>query len=436
MKRILLTLAAGLLAMAGPAAAQGYEYPAYDEYGFGAYGDATLGDPYEIDGYDEEAVGYPYGNIRLATEGTTEQAIDVVITGPDGYTRTFESEAGAQTELVELPVGTHSIAATDDGLEMGHVLVDVRPGAAQDVTLSLANYEQAVGEVGEGYALEAGYYGVEEELGEGYEPYGSYQVEGYETYDNQEAGAIVVAVEGLDENGEVVAYDELGIDVNGHVVGPNDERTEFGGESTTIEDLSAGVYSVAATAAEHRVAQTLVQVQPGQTLRLRVQMERMQQTAQDAASGEGVGAGLYESWDANGDDALSAEEYEAGLYATLAGEDGELSEQEYDDGLSRLRGEDAGAAFGDVDGDGDGVVTEEEFTSAYEPTLYSEWDADGDGALTAEEFERGWFGIVDADGDGTVTGDEYAPFAGWFGTDYGELGAGEDGLGEEGWLGN
>lgn len=436
MQRIFLTLAAGLLALAGPAAAQGYEYPAYDDYGFGVYGDATLGDPYEIDGYDEEAVGYPYGSVLLTTEGSTGQAIDVVVTGPDGYTRTFESEAGVQTELVELPVGTHSIAVTDDGLEMGHVLVDVRAGTAQDVTLSLANYEQAAGEIGEGYALEPGYYGVEEEFGDDYEPYGSYRVEGYEAYDDAEAGAIVVTVEGLDENGEVVAYDALGAEVNGHVVGPDDQRSEFGGESTTLEDLPAGLYSIAATAEEHRVAQTFVQVQPGQRVLLRVQMQGLQRTGQDAASGEGVAAGLYEDWDANDDDVLSAEEYEAGLYGTLAGEDGELNEEEFDEGFSRLFGENADQAFGDLDADGDGVVTEEEFTGAYEPTLYSEWDADGSGDLTREEFERGWFRTVDADGDGTVTEDEYAPYAGWFGADYGELGAGEDGLGEEGWLGD
>ena len=435
MRTIILTRATGLLALAGGAAAQAYEYPAYDAYGFGTYGDATMGDRYEIDGYDEEAVGFPYGDIVLTTEGTTEQSIDVVVTGPDGYTRTFESESGAQTEIVELPVGTHSISATDDGLQMGHVLVDVRTGMAQDVTLSLANFEQTGGEVGEDYALESGYYGVEEELGDGYEPYGSYQVEGYEDYDNAEAGAIAVTVEGFDENGEVVAYDELGVDVNGHVVGPNDERSELSGESTTFEDLPAGTYSISATAAEHRVAQTFVQVQPGQRVTLRVQMTALQQTAQDTASGEGVAAGLYQDWDANGDDALGAEEYEAGLYDTLAGEDGELSEGEFDDGISRLRGDDADVSFADVDGDGNGTVTEEEFTSAYEPTRYSEWDADGDGAVTSDEFERGWFDTVDANGDGTVTEDEYTPFAGWFGNDYGEIGAGEDGISEEGWLG-
>lgn len=452
MKRTLFAITTSLLMLVGLAAAQGYEYPAYAGYEYGVFGDVGYGDYYELDAYDEAAVGYPYGSIRLTTEGTTGQALDVVITGPDGYTRTFESQSGAQTEVVELPVGVHSIAATDDGLQMGHALVEVRNGSGQDVTLSLNAYEQAQGEVGEGYSLEAGYYGVEEEFGEGYEPFGSVRVDGYEAYENQESGAIVVQVEGIGDDGEAVAYGDLGAVVTGHVVGPNDQRTEFEGASTNTQDLAPGRYSIAATAPGYRVVQSFVQVQAGQTITMTLQMKQM--SGQDGQSGQadqdqqagmsgaaaagGVAAGLYESWNADGNDSLTAEEYEAGLFDTLAGDDGELSEDEFSQGLSRLHGEDAQNqyAFSDFDGDGNGAVTEEEFTSTYEPAMFSEWNQDGSAGLTSNEFESGWFGVVDQNGDGTVDQDEYGPFAGWFGTDYGELGAGNEGIGEEGWLGN
>ena len=451
MKKSILAALTALLTVGGMAAAQVYEYPAYDTYGYGAYGDVGYGDYQELEGYDEAGVGYPYGGLVLTTMGTQEQSIDIVITGPNGYSETFESEAGVGRELVELPVGTYSIAATDDGLEMGHALVEVRAGFGQALTFTLPPFEQqAMGGVGEGYGLEAGYYGVEEEFGDAYEPYGYYEVEGYEAYENEEAGAVVVAVEGVNEAGEAIGYEELGVEVTGHIVGPDDERTEFGGAETNFEDLPSGIYTIAATAEGYRVAQTYLQVQPGQTALVRVRMQGLQTgvvggaeavetetVAVEPMARTGIGAGLYGAWDADADGALASDEFETGLYGTIAGDDGELTEDEFGEGFGRLYGEgyESQYAFSDFDADMDGVVTETEFSGAYEAGLYNEWDANADATLTLDEYNRGWFGTLDANRDARITQEEYQPYEGWFGYGYDEFGAGEQGVGEEGWLG-
>ena len=93
------------------------------------------------------------------------------------------------------------------------------------------------------------------------------------------------------------------------------------------------------------------------------------------------GAGLINRFDANGD--------------------GQISEGEWTD------------AFRKLDADNDGIVTREELQEAAKQARKEAWnklDTNGDGALSADEFpgRAEAFKRIDADGDGLVTKQELA----------------------------
>lgn len=275
MNRLIAALCALALTLAGTAIAQDvYEYPDFAAYDYGLYG-AEIGEVTEIGAYDEAAVGYPYGNLSIVTTGPQGAAIDVVITGPDGFSTTFESNTGATTDVVEVPVGTVSISATDDGLEMAHALVNVQEAQQLTVTLDMTE-AQPLGEVGEEFALEAGYYGFEEELGADYAPYGDITVDAWETYAVETDGAVTVTVQGYDDEGNVIGYAELGAEITGHLVGPNDVREDFAGETSELLELATGRYALSVTAPGHQVAQSFVQVQAGQHAMVTVTLKPLQ----------------------------------------------------------------------------------------------------------------------------------------------------------------
>ena len=440
MKRLTATLCALALAVFGVATAQDvYEYPEFGAYDYGLYG-GELGGVDQIENYDEAAVGYAYGNVAVVTTGPQGAAIDVVITGPDGYSNTFESNTGETVDVVEVPVGTVSIAATDDGLEMAHALVNVQQGQRQTVNFDMTE-AQPVGEVGEEFALEQGYFGVEEELGADYEPYGDITATGWEAYENETQGAVIVTIEGYDEQGNVIGYDELGAEVVGHLVGPDDNREEFTGQQTELLDLPTGRYALAATAPGHQVVQSFVQVQAGQRAVLNVRLKPLQDgqgMTQDQAGGMAQAAagatGLFGAWNADADESLNMQEFEQGFFDVLSGDDEELTQEEFTQGFETLGLSDQ-YTFGNFDANGNDVVTQQEFVEAHDANVFNQWDQDGNDNLTQEEFERGWFGIVDANGDATVQQDEYGAFSGWFANDFSAFEGGEDGIGQDEWLG-
>ena len=156
-------------------------------------------------------------------------------------------------------------------------------------------------------------------------------------------------------------------------------------------------------------------------------------------------AQVIEDWDSNGDGTLSQEEWNAGL-----SERGVFSEWDADGDGSLTSGEFAGGIFGRFDEDGDGTLTSAEWDAGFDQWYgeqavdldYSEWDANGNGELTEEEFTTafeeeglfesfgtsaglenvddgigedeffgGLFDWFDADDDGGLIADE----AGWFG---------------------
>jgi hypothetical protein len=64
--------------------------------------------------------------------------------------------------------------------------------------------------------------------------------------------------------------------------------------------------------------------------------------------------------------------------------------------------------MGEWDADGDGVVNQEEFNTAWSDVgTYSEWDADGAGSLTEDEFNAGIDGGYDADNSGGIEAPEF-----------------------------
>jgi hypothetical protein len=59
--------------------------------------------------------------------------------------------------------------------------------------------------------------------------------------------------------------------------------------------------------------------------------------------------------------------------------------------------------FGDWDGNDDGVLDGNEFTTGFrENGAYDAWDADDDGSLTEDEFNDGVLGAYDDDGNDTL----------------------------------
>ena len=449
MKKLFAILSIALLAFGTSAVAQEDAglYEEYEAYEYGVYGDVGVGEYEEFGEYDEEEVGFPYGNLVVTAIGPEGNAIDLVLTGPDGFTRVVEANVEEETFIEELPIGIYSVTATDDELEIGHALVAVRVGQVAPLNFTLRPYNRD--EVAAGAGFQEGYagYGVEEEFGEGYEPYGEVEAGEYGAYENEEAGSIIVIVEGYNEAGELYGEEELGVEVTGFIVGPDDQRQEIEGE-TRAEELSPGIYSVAVTAPGYRVAQTFVRVFPGRVAALTARIEPLGVAAVGAearAGGVGVGeaeaevveadveqvdaeeaevtetdlavtgASLFTTWDADADAVITVEEYNRGLFGLISGNDEYIEEGEWN--------EEFGYAFADLDADQDARITEEEFTSVYRSDLYTEWDADADEGLTQEEFNRGWFNTIDADASGTLTEEEYEPYEGWFGMGFNEFDA-------------
>lgn len=122
-------------------------------------------------------------------------------------------------------------------------------------------------------------------------------------------------------------------------------------------------------------------------------------------------AGLFDTWDTDDDDTLSAVELESGLYNAwdLDG-DGTLDIAEWDTAVDAWFGEDdvnlSEAAW---DGDGDGTISQIEFVDALRRTeFYARFgvDADEDFAIDRDAFTDGLFETADLDGDSLIGSEE------------------------------
>lgn len=116
----------------------------------------------------------------------------------------------------------------------------------------------------------------------------------------------------------------------------------------------------------------------------------------DGMRGEGIQM-LFEAVDANQDGKVTADEIEAHRAASFSDLDtdgnGEVSRQEFIDHASARAGERAGTMFDRLDADGDGVLSRDAIEAQGRPgpdpaRIIARFDTDGDGAISTEEAEQ------------------------------------------------
>lgn len=135
---------------AGESAAVTFTMEPWDPEAFeeGAYDPTAAYGTYE--GYEDAYPGYPYGAYAvgpyaaydaddtgaIAIENVTE-GVDVVVTGPNGYSSSVES--GAVIE--NLPPGLYAIAASGEGTDTSVTTVEVRAGQELPVSATTVSIE-------------------------------------------------------------------------------------------------------------------------------------------------------------------------------------------------------------------------------------------------------------------------------------------------------
>jgi hypothetical protein len=156
---------------------------------------------------------------NATTPGGERPNIDLV--GPNGYYDHFEVRADEDgRHVVEgLLPGVYSVAATDDGLQVAHTLVEVTAGQAIAVNIALeelAAYEEGTFQPDERTAF----------------PDNGFETAEPQAIENAEFGEVTVETE--NDNARFV------------ITGPNNYSQEFTG-TFTASDLTPGVYVIAGT---------------------------------------------------------------------------------------------------------------------------------------------------------------------------------------------
>lgn len=120
---------------------------------------------------------------------------------------------------------------------------------------------------------------------------------------------------------------------------------------------------------------------------------------------ESFGRSLFAAWDIDRDGQIAPDEFYRGLYLLWdADGDADLTEAEYADAWGRWFDGDP-ADFADLDADGDGVLTLDEFAALGEDGPFAGWA--GNGTLGQEQLMAGLRGVMDEDEDLVVTRAEY-----------------------------
>lgn len=206
---------------------------------FVPYGNAEVGQAEPMETGTEE-VAVEAGAIVLTATAPTDQSPNVDIVGPNGYYSHVEisGDEGGETVVEGLLPGVYSVAATDDGLQLVHTLVEVTAGQAVRVNLNL---EQAVNEFQPGAFTQArGGNAFTTFPREGFTAEGPTQIE------SREIGEITV-----DTNSESARF---------VMTGPDGYSNEFTG-AFSVSDLRPGVYTIAGTEENKEIATTTVEVQ-------------------------------------------------------------------------------------------------------------------------------------------------------------------------------
>ena len=242
-----LALLGALLALTTAAAQEPIAGEDFDWEQFQPYGDVETA--YET--FDDPDLGA----IILQHSTPTDQEANFDVVGPDGFWRHFDfsDDDGDEYLMEDLAPGVYSIAATDEGLQLAHTVVQVRPGEAASVVVSLQVWEAG--------AFEAGYYDPREYYGAyaatedfqpGY-PYGAYRAGPYTPYGEAASGSLVLT--DIPDGVEVV------------VTGPNGFSDGYD-ETIALEGLPPGAYAVAATGEGMQASVTTVEVRAAQQLEL------------------------------------------------------------------------------------------------------------------------------------------------------------------------
>ena len=191
------------------------------------------------------------GSVFVQTIAPTDQGIDMVLMGPDGYRQLAEVQD--QALFKGLLTGTYSLAATDDGLQLVVGRVEVVAGCMAPVTLTLVPLADLA-------------YAAEDVAA--YEPYGTAELGAPEGIDS-DGGALGVRVV-LPGSGAGDEAEEITAQID--VVGPDDYRSNAEGEAI-LADLVPGAYAVTATATGYDVAQAVIPVRRGEAAELTITLE-------------------------------------------------------------------------------------------------------------------------------------------------------------------
>lgn len=161
------------------------------------------------------------GAIVFTAESPEDQRPNIDLVGPNGFYERFEVEGDAEGEhIVEgLLPGVYSVAASDEGLQIAHSVVEVKSAEAASVHIALQ--ELAAYEQGTFVADERATF-----------PNQSFETAEAQPLENADFGEVTVETE--NEDARFV------------VTGPNGYSQEFTG-SFTASDLSPGVYVIAGT---------------------------------------------------------------------------------------------------------------------------------------------------------------------------------------------
>ncbi|RDV13663.1 hypothetical protein DXT99_17980 [Pontibacter diazotrophicus] len=117
----------------------------------------------------------------------------------------------------------------------------------------------------------------------------------------------------------------------------------------------------------------------------------------------------YKAWDVDGDGFLSEEEFTSGFYQIWdLNKDGRVSTGEWTTVTSNYTYNIDARDWQPWDTDGDGFIERVEFDAVFPRTgLYGTWDTDGDGLIEEREYISGSFNLWDTDGDEVLDKAEY-----------------------------
>ena len=230
--------------------------------------DYDLGNVEPVGGVDsayEPYDGVDTGAIVLRQSTPTDQEANFDVVGPFDYWEHFDfaDDPGEDLLLEDLVPGFYSVAATDEGLELAHTVVEVRAGESVAVDANLNAWDETATYAPGSYDPYTTYgtYEGYEDVYPGY-PYGAYTVGPYTPYGAAEVGSI--SISGVGEEMDVV------------VTGPNGYSQGFESD-TVIEGLPPGVYAVAASGEGTDLSATTVEVQGGQQLPVTPGMSSMEE---------------------------------------------------------------------------------------------------------------------------------------------------------------